>query len=155
VRGGQSAPPLQFTLAPDRPPCMDGFLPPVGLLYLLDRSQPFTFQVTEVLDDLDPFPGRAAPSTAIFRWSLWRELDPAWRALPTFDQNALTIDPSRFAIDELVQVRVEAGDRVARTPSTCDASALLCGYATAWPGVPSCYPNRSCEAWATWQARFR
>ncbi len=152
---GQTAPPITFRLAPDRPPCMDGFDPAPGLLYVLDRTQPAQFAVTRVLDDLDGFPNPNGPSTAQFRWSLWRESDPAWRALPMSGLNTLELDPGDFDFDELVQVRVEALDRVARAPTPCDPAQLLCDAATAWPGVPSCRPGDTCEEWVTWQARFR
>jgi hypothetical protein len=153
---GQTAPPLHFQVAPDRPPCMDGFSPAPNLLYILDRAQPAQFVVTEVLDDADPYPNPLGPSTATFRWSLWRASDPTWRALPPSGEASLTIDPSAYAVDELVQVRVQADDRVMHDlAGRCDPAQLACDYSTAYPGVPSCFPNHVCEAFVTWQARFR
>jgi hypothetical protein len=152
---GQTAS-MTFQVADDRPPCMDGFDPPPGL-YLLDRAMPQTFEVTEVLDDLDPYPPTSPPASfRHFVWSLWRASDPVWRELSAFDGNALLVDGSDFALDELVQIRVAAHDRVARDTSACDPAQATCDYSTAYPNAMNCFGNGvTCEAWVTWQARFR
>jgi hypothetical protein len=141
---------LHVTVADDRPPCMDGFDPAPGQLYLLDRGALATFAVTEVLDDLDGYPGGGAT----FAWSLWRGSDPVWRPVPHAAAASLTVDPTLYAVDELVEVRAQALDRVARTPA-CDPSALVCTYQAAYPTVPSCYLGAACDTWVTWEARFR
>ncbi len=138
--------------AHDRPPCMDGFLPPPAS-YILDRAQPATFEVTEVLDDQDAWPPSGAGG-ARFTWSLWRESDPTWRALAD-DGASLVLDPTVFAVDELVRVRAQAADRVARDLSACDPAAALCDQATAYPTETNCWKDATCEAWVTWDARFR
>ena len=148
--GGQRVS-TSLVVAADRPPCMDGFIPPPGKLYLLDRALPARFEVTEVRDDLDGFP---ATDRTTFRWSLWHQADPVWRDLPS-GAHAVDLDPLRYAVDELVRLRVQASDRVKRSTAACDGNKLLCDHATAYPGVASCFKNTLCEAWVTWETRFR
>jgi hypothetical protein len=130
---------------------MDGFRPAPGKTYSLGRDAEVIFEVTEILDDLDPYPGDGAS----FRWSLWHELDPVWRPVAGFHEAAIALDPTAYAIDELLRVRVEPVDRVARDTSLCDPAQLLCDYAQAWPNESFCYQGSTCRAFATWEARFR
>jgi hypothetical protein len=150
AKNGQTAR-ITLTVAGDRPPCMDGFRPAPGKTYSLGRDAEVIFEVTEILDDLDPYPGDGAS----FRWSLWHELDPVWRPVAGFHEAAIALDPTAYAIDELLRVRVEPVDRVARDTSLCDPAQLLCDYAQAWPNESFCYQGSTCRAVATWEARFR
>ena len=141
-----------IAIGPDRPACADGFIPALGS-YVLDRSSPQTFAVTAVLDDADYYPGTTGTR---FTWSLWHESDATWRDIPDWSLPTYTVDPTLFAVDEQVRVRVRVQDRVDRTAPSCDPSADVCPLAHDFPDQLCFDPTTiDCEAWATWDVRFR
>jgi hypothetical protein len=141
----------------DRPACADGFDPPVvpGATYVLGRTAPARFSVTEVLDDNDPFP---ATTRTRFTWSLWRESDPVWREVRDWSLPEYRLDPESFLVDELVRVRVMVQDSVTSRPApSCDVGDDVCPLVRDYPN-DVCYREpvrQSCQSWVTWNVRFR
>jgi hypothetical protein len=136
-------------VSPDQPPCITGTQLPAGS-YVVDRSQPQTFQVTGVADDLDGF----GASALHFAWSVWRETDvdsmgvPVWRSVPSHPGSSYTLDASAFGVGEIVKVRVEAIDRTGARAG-CDIDDLDCH-------VTSCAASgATCNQWRTWTLELR
>jgi hypothetical protein len=141
-------------VGPDRPPCMDGF-DPTPNSYVLDRNAtPQTaFTVTEVRDDLDSYPASFGGPT--FVWSVWHERDPVWRTVPNYPLHTYTLDPTAYLVDEKVRLRVMAQDRVPRAAPTCDEQLATCPLSHDHP-TEICFPEADrCQAWVTWDVRFR
>jgi hypothetical protein len=128
----------------DLPPCLTGASPTPGA-YVIDRAELQHFLVTGVADDLDPFP---SPQLG-FVWSIWRERDPTWRAVPSWSLPSFDLDPSQFSVGEKLRVRVEPLDRTQQRAG-CSADADTCT-------VDSCLvpPGQTCQQWATWDLELR
>jgi hypothetical protein len=127
----------------DLPPCLAGVAPPAGSL-VVDRDEVQRFLVTGVIDDLDPF---SSPGLT-FAWSIWRERDPVWRAVPSWTLPSYTLDPAGFGVGERVRVRVEPLDRTAQK-AACDPDDDVCG-------TTSCLVSGNvCQEWVTWDLELR
>ncbi len=131
---------------PDQPPCITGTQDPAGS-YVVDRTQLQQFDVTGVVDDLDPL--GAQTSQLAFRWSVWRDSDPTWRVVPDWPSPTYQLDTSSFGIGEHVRVRVEAIDRGGSRSGACDPSLDDCA-------VTSCAAvSGACDVWKTWDLELR
>lgn len=116
-----------FAVEVDRPPCLRALAPqppaaPATLL--LDSLR--RFSVLTVQDTLDPFPGGARPpfGVAQFTWSLKApSRGGARQVLPGAAGNFVELDPAGFELGELVELRVEIADRVARSLPCADGAA--------------------------------
>ena len=130
----------------DQPPCIEGTDPVAGS-YVVDRNELQEFKVDGVEDDRDVFD----TSGISFAWSVWREADPVWRAVPTWTLSTYQLDVSSFGVGEKVRVRAEVLDRTgALVPaSSCPVDADDCV-------VQSCasQPN-VCHKWKTWDLELR
>jgi hypothetical protein len=134
---------LDLPMLADQPSCVTGSEPAAGS-YIVDRNQVQSFQVTGVTDDLDSFP---SPNLS-YVWSLWRQADPVWRQIPSYNQPSYSLDASSFGVGEKVRVRVEPLDR-RRVRATCDPDADSCAH-------DSCLILGSqCQAWITWDLELR
>ena len=117
----------------DGPPCLALTSPTAGQeqrLVLRREDSPRAFAVLLVADDLDPFPGPAASSPyqgePTFAWKI-ASPDTGGELVPVAGAVAadLTIDPAAYAPGDLIDLRVEVGDRVDRT-LPCDDAAPSC-----------------------------
>lgn len=131
------------TVSPDQPPCITGTQPVAGS-YVVDRTLTQHFEVEGVFDDRDPF----GSARLIYAWSVWRESDPSWRAVPLRPQSTYDLDTSGFLVGEKVRVRVEAIDRTGGRAVGCDPNADDCV-------VTSCIPVGACHKWKTWDLELR
>lgn len=131
-------------VAADAPPCITGTDLVEGS-YVLDRTQRQSFQVLGVADDRDPFPS----DKLTFAWSLWRESDPTWRAVPSHPQPSYDLDGSLFGVGEHAKLRVEAIDRTGGR-AACDINkddvCLVTSCASA---------GQACHKWKTWFLELR
>jgi hypothetical protein len=140
----------QILVDDDQPPCI-GITSPAdaggGRFVLLRSDGPRTFSVLHVADDLDPSPRPAIDSTFVgtarFAWSLGGpqtggDLVPVAGATGP----ELVVDPTGYTPGDLLEVRVDVSDRVARTPSCADAD-------------PACSTSESCFQRLTWQVEIR
>jgi hypothetical protein len=125
----------------DAPPVIAATTPDwsAGQTVVLQADGPRRFSVDTVTDDLDPYPYPAGTpdhelGVAHFKWFLGG-VEIAGHDLPDF-----TLDPSAYAPGDVVDLRVEAYDRIART-WPCDATVPVC---------PSASPRR-----VSWQAEIR
>jgi hypothetical protein len=141
-----TGPAADVSVSPDEPPCITGTNPIAGS-YVVDRTQLQEFDVDGVLDDRDTFGG----PNLTFAWSVWRQTDPVWRAVPSWTLSTYQLDVSTFGVGEDVRVRVEAIDRTGAlaSPSVCPVDADDCV-------VYSCasQPN-VCNKWKTWDLELR
>jgi hypothetical protein len=129
----------------DGAPCL-GLTAPEAVadqrLVVRREDGPRTFAVLVVADDLDPYPGpHPAPGQGepTFSWQLASpdtggELAPVSGAVGP----ELVVDPSAFAPGDLLDVRVEVGDRIERLLQ-CDVSSPTCSL----DGDPTCLQRAS------------
>lgn len=111
---------LAFVISPDRPPCLVALAPSAAAPLVLDQLRRFAVVVVD--DDLDPFP--AEGSGARFAWSLLAPSRGAGRAaLGGPSDHAVELDPATFVPGELLELRVEVSDQVARTLPCADGDA--------------------------------
>jgi len=139
---------LAFTVEPDHPPCLaqwEPIAPPPGAT--LPVSAPTVFQVPLVADDLDAFPPASdAPQfgTTRFAWSILPPGAPARQVLAGATGNRLQFDPAAFTPGDIVELRVEAFDRLA-TALPCNDSAATCSIAA----------SAACIQRQTWRVEIR
>ncbi|HEX8950284.1 MAG TPA: hypothetical protein VF945_00495, partial [Polyangia bacterium] len=133
------------SVAADEPPCITGTNPVAGS-YVVDRTQLQQFFVDGAVDDRDLFGAGIA-----FAWSVWREADPTWRAVPSWALSTYQLDVSSFGVGEKVRVRVEAIDRTGAlvSPAICAPDADDCIVASC-----ASAPN-ACHKWKTWDLELR
>jgi hypothetical protein len=129
----------------DEPPCITGTNPVAGS-YVVDRSQLQEFDVDGVVDDRDRF-----DDGITFAWSVWRQTDPTWRPVPSWNLSTYQLDVSSFGVGEQVRVRVEALDRTmsAVAPAVCAVDADDCTVASC-ASMPD-----ACHKWKTWDLELR
>jgi hypothetical protein len=139
--GGSDMITQPIEVAPDEPPCLAVTVPDAssdGHYLVLRDDGPRRFAVASVSDDLDPFPGGGAH----FAWSL----GPSG-TLPApvigHDFSDFTIDPSGYLPGDVLDLRVEVADRVART-LPCSADQPRCSI-----GGNSCFQRE------TWEVEIR
>jgi hypothetical protein len=123
----------QILVDQDQPPCIEiasPAAPAPGRFALRRDDGPRSFALLSVRDDLDPYPRPVSSSPhlgdASFRWFLagpqsGGELVPVAGAAGA----ELAIDPAHYAPGDIVELRVEAADRVARE-LPCSAAQQTC-----------------------------
>jgi hypothetical protein len=122
----------------DAPPCIAATTPaaPPQARFVLDISDgPRRFAVDSVTDDLDPWP--AAGSQLGFRWFI------ADAEVDGHDLPDLTFDPMFHAPGDVIPLRVEIADRVART-LPCPPDQAECSIA-----------GDGCRQRVTWTVELR
>jgi hypothetical protein len=134
-----------FSVSADQPPCITGSNPVAGS-YVVDRTQLQEFAIDGTADDRDPL----GSPTLTFAWSVWRDADPNWRAVPSWTMSTYQLDVSSFDVGEHVRVRAEAVDRTGALvpPSSCPIDADDCT-------VMSCASPNVCHKWKTWDLELR
>jgi hypothetical protein len=140
----------QILVAEDQPPCI-GITSPTaageGRHVLRREDGTRRFAVLHVSDDLDPHPRPAIDSpylgSTTFAWWLGGPQTGGDLVLLTGATGAdYLLDPAAYAPGDLVELRVEASDRVERDP-TCP------------PDEPSCGISDSCLQRVTWEVEIR
>lgn len=118
---------LSVTVAGDAPPCLAATSPawsPETRIVVPRSAGPRRFAVESVLDDLDGYPG----SGIHFRWLVAGPGAASPVELPGHDLADLTLDPTDLEPGDVLAVRVEIADRVARTlPCGVDQAACSIG----------------------------
>lgn len=140
----------QILVDEDQPPCI-GITSPAspgdGHHIVRREDGPRTFSVLHVADDLDPSPRPAIDSpylgVATFAWSLAGP-ETGGDLVPIAGATGpdVVIDPAGRAPGDLLELRVDVSDRVARTPT--------CGAAD-----PVCSTSDSCFQRLTWLVEIR
>jgi hypothetical protein len=137
-QGGTNTLSKVVTVDEDRPPCLGGMAPAV-----LDHTLPFSgdarFDVLSVLDDISAYPTPAGgPASAIkFHWSITPPEGGPLVPIAT-DAAGVLINSDLYTPDQLVDLRVEIEDAVARL-SPCDASNPTCSI----EGKPACLQRQT------------
>jgi hypothetical protein len=125
--GGQSASDFIVDVTTDLPPCITSPSPIASPTDELPLFEPTLFEVPIVLDDLDvyppPQPGDPDLGTATFTWSI-KQPGAASFAPLAITSNAVGLDPQTYQSGDVVELRVEIHDRIAR--ATCAASDPTC-----------------------------
>jgi hypothetical protein len=130
---------------PDMPPCLRGLVPqaPSEVVYLVDRLDgPRRFSVSQVEDDLDPFPSNPSNEVlgqASFAWSL--AIDGGAFAPTGGDVNEHLVDAAVFDPGQELRLRVEVADR-AYTPECPNDE-------------DTCSAQGNCLQRATWKVRVQ
>jgi hypothetical protein len=127
----------------DHPPCIAQYSPiaaPIGETWPM--TDPTLFQVSVVVDDLDPFPrvpGDTVLDVTKFAWSI---LPPgaSTRQPLGITGNQASLDPANYQPGDIVELRVEIADRVQRT--------LMCADTTPTCSVIS---DNTCIQRLTWR----
>ncbi|NVB77338.1 MAG: hypothetical protein HOV81_03000 [Kofleriaceae bacterium] len=138
---------VTITVVPDSPPCIAQVAPIVASAgNALPITEPTLFQVNVVKDDLDPFPSTSDPvlGTATFHWSIMPPGTSAWQALGA-NGNAVPLDPSNYAPGDILELRVEIGDRVPSHSPGCTESAATCSVSS----------DSACIQRLTWRVEVR
>ncbi len=132
--GGTDSTEAAVLIVEDQPPCIETTDPAavVGARYVVDRAEgPRRFAVGQVSDDLDPYPppadgADAELGEADFHWFVASpDSGGAFAEVAGHGVADLTIDPAAYAPGDVIDLRVEVTDRVART-LPCDASQATC-----------------------------
>jgi hypothetical protein len=123
----------------DEPPCVTATDPDFATGTLIfDRGEIRRLEVTQVQDDLDPYPGSAQAS---FAWSMERSPGEGFTVLSGYHFPYLDLDGADYDLGQIVRVRVRPLDRVERDPPQCPESQQTCGS--------------QCFQWVTWDIEFR
>lgn len=139
---------FSLTVVPDRPPCLQQWLPivpPAGAT--LPVSAPTVFQVPLVDDDLDAYPPITdAPQfgATTFAWSILPPGAAQRQTLVGATGNAVELDPAAFTPGDVVELRVEIFDRQ-HIALPCDDAAATCSIAS----------SDSCIQRQTWRVEIR
>jgi hypothetical protein len=144
---------LPFTVELDQPPCIQATEPGWDVQRVLDPDSPLNFfNVTSVIDDGDPLPAPdGLMSMGSFTWSWRKAVMGSFTGSFTFQAlnpgPSFSIPAGMFQLNDTVQVRVEANDRVNRTdPMQCTRDTLVCDDVSALAGP--------CHRWVTWTVEF-
>ncbi len=138
---------LTFRVSSDRPPCIMDTEPPNDAQLAWNPDDALPVKVTRLDDDGDPLPPPAArPSLASFVWS-WRVgTTGGFTRLVDVKQQAYTFPSGSFRVGDIVQIRVEAHDRLDRA-GELDACT---GAKPEPPPICDPVPSMSCKRWVTW-----
>jgi hypothetical protein len=122
--GGSATQLVTVSVAADAAPYIASTRPAwsaASRVILLRSAGPRRFEVVAVADDLDPYPATAG---ARFRW--WVRLPGGPLAeVAGLDAAELTVDPAELDAGDVLDVRVEVADRVARA-LPCPAAQPAC-----------------------------
>lgn len=139
--GGSTTETQAIEVIPDQPPCLAITVPDAntdGHYLVLREDGPRRFGVASVTDDLDPFPG----GQIRFNWSLGPGgTVPA--LVSGHDFSDFAIDPAGYLPGDVLELRVEIADRIART-LPCAADQPRCSI-----GGNDCFQRE------TWEVEIR
>jgi hypothetical protein len=122
--------PKTINVRADRPPCLRQLTPLVAAApSALPMFEPTVFQVHVVEDDLDPYPtvNDATLGPTRFTWSLLAPGSPR-QVLSGVTGNSVALDPASYQPGDIVELRVDIADRVAR--ATCPDADATCSVST-------------------------
>ncbi|MEI2624879.1 MAG: hypothetical protein V9G23_13880 [Giesbergeria sp.] len=146
--GATSVEHIDVQVAADRPPCIATVTPlpaPAANTAIVDVAQRFAVQVVD--DDLDVFPapvGDPFIHESHFAWSIQSPLTNGVRQLIAGDtRSSIDIDPTLYQPGDVIELRVEIADRVART-LTCADGAATCSL-----------NSNACVQRQTWRLEIR
>jgi hypothetical protein len=130
------------SVAIDRWPCVAGTSPDASTPHLLTAiGETRRLLVTQVDDDLNPWPARVAGEVAHFQWLIGPG-DGTFRVIPNWTQAYYDLDGSGYTVGEQVQVRVIVTDADSTHVPSCD------------PMIGSCPTPMGCPDWVTWNLEF-
>jgi hypothetical protein len=138
---------ITFDIGPDTPPCLRLSTPiaaPSGSA--LPMTDATLFQVSYVKDDLDPYPTPVSDPIAQptkFHWSILEPGAPTRTSLPITGNNA-QLDPANYTPGDIVELRVEIGDRNDK-PVNCADDQPTC----------SIISDNTCTQRLTWRVEVR
>jgi hypothetical protein len=134
---------LFFEVDPDEEPCIASTSPDFATGTLVfDRFDVRRLEVTQVTDDLDPFPGSASGETD-FQWQIEEAPGAGFMDIPGYGFSYLDLDGGQFALNQWIRVRVVALDRAAHDLSSCPVTLATCAL------------RAGCFQWVTWDIEFR
>ena len=119
---------FQIDVGDDLPPCITNPTPIASPTDALPLFESTLFQVPVVVDDLDVYPPQSGDpdlGVATFSWSIEAPGASAFAPLAN-TSNGVVLDPATYKPGDVVQLRVEVHDRVARDFSSCPADAPTC-----------------------------
>jgi hypothetical protein len=134
---------LFFEVDPDSEPCIASTSPDfvTGTL-VFDRFDVRRLEVTQVTDDLDPFPGSGSGETD-FLWQVEHSPGAGFVEIPGYGFPYLDIDGAEFSLNQRIRVRVVALDRADHDLSGCPVDLATCAL------------GAGCFQWITWEIEFR
>jgi hypothetical protein len=139
--GGTAMAQRALVVTGDLPPCLTALSPPSATPLLLDQRRRLSVLIVE--DDFDPFPALPGGG-ARFSWSLLAPSRGAARQpLLGASGSFVELDPAAFVPGELVELRVEVADRIAR--------ALPCPDGDAQCSIQ----ENACQQRQTWRLEIR
>lgn len=134
---------LHFEVDPDESPCIASTSPDFATGTLVfDRFDVRRLEVTQVIDDLDPFPGGGDGETH-FQWLVEDAPGAGFVEIPGYGFPYLNIDGTEFALNQRIRVRVVAQDRATHDLSSCPVDLATCAL------------GAGCFQWITWDIEFR
>lgn len=134
----------------DQPPCLLGTDPlaVAGGTYIVDSAGGVRrFAVTNVSDDLDPYPAGSGDAEAetTFRWYL-ASPDTGGELVAIANVGAdFIVDPAAYAAGDALELRVEIADRVDRGALPCSDEIASCSYTG----------DQGCVQRVTWEVEIR
>jgi hypothetical protein len=139
---------LGINIAADHLPCMGTVspaTPPSG--DTLPLTEATLFQVTQVTDDLDPYPATSDPYQGVttFHWSILPPGATTRQPLTTVTGNRVALDPASYVPGDVIELRVEIEDRQNIAPSCADANATC----ALLPAEPMCLQR------VTWKVKVQ
>lgn len=149
--GGVGEREVTFDVSADLEPCIQATDPVAvdGASYIVERSDgPRRFAVLHVVDELDVFPLADGLHPAIeqtrFSWKIATpDTNGALVPLSGHVVSDYVLDPSAFSPGDLVELQVEASDRVTR--DACDSAQTVCSSSI----LPNCFQR------LTWGVEIR
>jgi len=134
---------LHFEVDPDEAPCLASTSPDFATGTLVfDRFDVRRLEVTQVTDDLDPFPGGQEGETD-FVWQVEAAPGAGFSEVPGYGFPYFDIDGAEFALNQRIRVRVLALDRATHDLSSCPVELATCAL------------GAGCFQWITWDIEFR
>lgn len=134
---------LDVIVNEDQPPCATGT--PASAIVVHDPAQPLLLEV-RVDDDLDSVPAAdGLVPMAKFRWQIWDEASADWLTALDHAERTFRVPANGFRPADIVRVRVDVADRIARPAllKGCPANDDVCAVA------PGCHQR------LTWNVEFR
>jgi hypothetical protein len=137
---------IDFTIAPDDPPCLAQWEPIASANAALPVSEPTVFQVPLVTDNLDAYPPISSEppfGTTAFQWSILRPGAAMRETLAGATGNRIDFDPAVFTPGDIVELRVQIYDHN-NVAVSCSDNQPTCALVT-----PACLQRQ------TWRVEVR
>ncbi len=132
---------LFFEVDPDEEPCIAATAPDFGTGTLVfDRFDTRRLEVTQVTDDLDPYPGAGGETD--FLWMVEEVPGAGFVEIPGYGFPYLDVEGQDYALNQRIRVRVVALDRATHDLSSCPVNLATCAL------------RAGCFQWITWDIEF-